>query len=812
MRRMLSVTPRSGASDPSYQAGRAAWTRSPMLGVFVTAGLAVVIRQIANARAAGFEPDDLFAASALVGLGGLAVMLRGRRALVAGAGLVATWLVAHALYDRLPGALGGSVPVGDAVGAAAYFRDPYIGLQLTALVLILATGAVAALLARRRPRPAAAVESLPPEPSRRDRRLVALATALVVLTLLPDLHDQLVVQSRGPLDLAGWDDRNLVAWDFFLQRGLQPMVDFFFPYGNGWVFHDFPFGPAAMFSWQALWLSVAAWALSRLIGPRPWRIALCLLAIVALGLLDLPGTLLPQTFWRYMPGFTVALAYAAAGPLRHRQPVRAHGVLLVACAVAGAMAFDVFTLALGGILFVAIGEIARNPAVRGRRLVRAAAVDVLPVIGGAACMLASWALAGTFDANLRWYGDARGVSAYSGAPHDKLGALLGLTVEPGLVLLLAAIPALLLVVAFAYGRLAGRSEQAVSAILFAAAGVSAVILAKHMVRAQGPLVLYAPLIALGLSATVLWTARSVRTWFVVALFAGTLGSVLHVTAQVPLTAYATSVVELPVTIVRDVRQIADRDELRDAANDRFAAKRFARSPEKTRVADPLERVLSGAGDRRFAVLGDAQLLYVLFDQKPPLHTQLYNASPKAEQRAVIGALQRMAPAHLVWRRDVEIDGVPYPVRVPLVFAYAIEHYVPERLGNPSDLLRPRRRGEAPALAFWRARLGESVDLGAIPSYSRGAQARACDAGPGCVPYAAVTGTPAKDGERPVVDVRAGRRHFKIALNGYAGVERYSVRLDRLWFWPFVAAGARLSTASPGWRVRRVDVRAGDDLY
>lgn len=191
---------------------------------------------------------------------------------------------------------------------------------------------------------------------------------------------------------------------------------------------------------------------------------------------------------------------------------------------------------------------------------------------------------------------------------------------------------------------------------------------------------------------------------------------------------------------------------------------------------------------------------------------MYNMSPKGEQREVIAALKRMAPARLVWRRDLDIDRVPYPVRVPLVFAYAIAHYVPELKGDPWDVLRPRMRGEPPALGFWRARLGETVDLGAIPSYSHGSDGKPCAAASSCVPYAAITGKPAKDGERPVIDVRAGRRRFKVTLTGYRGVERYSVRLDRLWFWPFVATGAKLSSATPGWQVRRVDVRAGDDLY
>lgn len=790
--------------------------RRVAVGVFVTTCVMVpIVRSIGNSRALGFDGFDLFAAAPLVGLAVLAAMLPRRQALWAGVALAATWLLAYVLYDQLPGPLGGSVPVDEAVGAASYYGTPYIGQQLAAFALIVMTGVVATLLARRpvrlAPASTAADTVVEPQPTRRARRLTVLATALVVLTRIPNLREQLVAQSYGPLPEI-WDVTNQLTVGFFQQQGLRPMEDFWFPYGNQWVFNDFPLGPAAMFLWQALLLSLAAWALSRLIGPRPGRIAFCLLAIVAVGLFDIAGILIQPTVWRYAPGLVVALVYAAVGPLNHRTPGRGHGVLLVACAATAAMAFDVFTVALGGILFVALGAIALNATVGRRSLVRAAAVDLLPVIGGATFMLACWAVAGTFAENVRWYGDFLGSSAYHGAPQQLQGALLHLDVNPSVVLVLAAIPALLLVMAFVYGRLPGRTEHAVSAILFAAAGVSSVILAKHMIRPQGPVLLYPPLMALGMCAVLLWNAKSVRSWVAVALFAGALCSLLHPSGIGRFTVYASHVLLLPVTIADNLALIKDGRELRAAKKARFAPERFAASGDKKYIADPLAHALRGPGQSRFAVLGDSSLLYMLFDQKAPWHVQMFNMSPIDEQRTVTAALERMEPRHLVWRRDYKIDGVPYEVRAPLVFAYAIQRYVPEKNGDPWDLLRQRKPGEPPALGFWRARLGETVDLGGIPSYSRGADAESCDGGPACAPYAVVTGKPAKDGEKIVIDVRAGRRHFKVALTGYEDDTRYSVRLDRLWFWPFVATGATLSTATPGWQVRRVDVDAGDDLY
>ena len=781
----------------------------------MTAGLGLLVSTIVNSRAPlAPKPDDLFTATTMLGLGVITVLLPWRYAATAVAGLVATWLAGYWLYDRVPELLHPPVPVGDAVGGAAFFRSPYLGQQLAGAALIVLTAALGALLARRRRR-ASATEAAP-TPDQRSirsaRRSTILAIGLIALTLIPDLHQLLVVQSRGAFK-PGWDMANLVTWDYFLQQGLKPMADFWFPYGNSWILLDFATGPAVMFFWQVLLLSIAGWALWRLIGPRPWRIAWCLFGVVVLGLFDLPGITTPPTFWRYLPALVLAVTYAAVGPLRHRAPTRAHGVLLLICAATAAMEADLLAVGLGGMLFIALGDIGFAPGLRrGRQLIRAVAVDLLPVIGGVVFMLGTWAVAGSFHDNVRWFGDFRTVSAFAGASQDRLGALRGLDVAPSFVLLLATIPALLLVVAFVLRRLDGRTERAASVLLLAAAGASAVILAKHLVRPQGVIVLFLPLVALLWCVALCWSARSVRSWLAVGVFVGVLGSLMHAAAAVPFITYLRNAAKVPVTIVENIAQIADRGELDEAANRRFAPERFAGMPEKTVVADPLAGALNGMGDSRFAVLGDAQILYVLFHQTPPDHIELYSTSPKDEQRDFIAALRRIAPARLVWERVFNVDGVPYPVRNPLIFAYAIQHFVPERNGNPWDLLRRRRADEPVPLEYWRGRLGDTSDLGAIPSYSDGAEADACTQGSDCAPYAVVTGKPSRDGSKAIIDVKGGRYRFKIAMTTYKGIERYSVRLDRLWFWPFVARSARVSPATPGWRVRRINVNAGGALY
>ena len=372
-------------------------------------------------------------------------------------------------------------------------------------------------------------------------------------------------------------------------------------------------------------------------------------------------------------------------------------------------------------------------------------------------------------------------------------------------------PALTLAAAFALRRFGGSQGRVAATLLFAASGCATVMLAKHLVRPQGPIVIVIPLVALLWVVIVQWQRRSLRSALAAGVFAGALLGMLQATAAVTPTRFVDRALSRPGRALRDVRLAADRDMVRAAGDERFAVQRFAAVPEKAQIADQLGRSLRGSGDDRFAVLGDAQLLYVLFGQDPPFHISLYDAARISEQRRWIDGVRRQRPRRLVWRHDFAVDFVPYPVRTPLVFAHAIARYVPQTLGHSADVLRRRRPGEPVALRYWGRRLGFVVDLGGIPSYSRGDEPARCDGGAGCAAYAIVTAPGGVTARR--VSLRLTGTPYGIVFSTRKGVSRYAVRLDRLWFWPYAGGrSARLSSATPTWRVERVGVKAGSDLY
>ncbi len=741
----------------------------------------------------------------------LLVLSRGPR-LLALIALVAAWWLAVLLARYLPDLINPAPPVSQAVGAGVFFGTPYEGAQIGAVISLAVPTVIALasllprghLLARRGFRAASGTQAAEAGALRAPRPplTVWLGTVVLAATLVPDLKTYLTGMTF-PVSYSTWDATNLTAWQGFVHAGLVPMKDFFYPYGFQWLWTTGSYGPIFQWLAEVAMLSIAAWSLWRLSGGRTWRVLACLLVIMLAG-----GW--AQT-WRFLPALLVAVAYAAIRPAQRPRPAREYLVFFAACMLAVFVEPDLLPVGLAGAVMVLVGEIVAGKVTRpARRLVLGLALDAVPVLAAVAGIVLIWLALGTVSGEVRFLGNLSAVSAQS-APDEVTYGPLGLAVlHLDANVLYAAVPALMATLGLVCARFQGRDGSSVYTILLAASGVSLLLLVKHFVRSVGDEVISAAVIALAWSVILVWRRESV---FRAAACGAAIAAIFTLLAEnggLSLAAYARTAVGAPRRAARSVLVPFDASLRVQASLGAFAPARFPRWPDRA-IALTYARSFP-APTPPFALIGDAPLVYVLLGQSPPYQSELYDASPIAEQHAMLRSLARQDPPYVIWRQDGTEDPLPYQVRDPLVFTWMIANYVPLRQFGTWDILRRRRASDGLAAAFWTSALGAAEeDLGYIPSYSGAAGASSCSGPPGCVHYAVVHG-PAVAGRLITFDVTGNGTSYTVNLRARAGVQTYPVRLDRLWFWPLVEGKATLRSLTPGFTVRNMGLRSGDNLY
>jgi hypothetical protein len=744
---------------------------------------------------------------------------------------LATWLATAFAIEQVPDELHTRASVASAVGGSTFFGTPYIpgqiAMGLIAAGLIALTLIAAVVIARREPAAADAaaaeadddtdgdgdVETGPT--TWRDRLLrpstaVILATALFAFTIVPLLGTSLYDHYRG--GAPGWDFQNLIASEHAIQRGLTPMRDFFWPYGWTSFFYRFPEG--IVFSWlsQVLQLGATAWVVWRL-SPPEGRATRAIVAVLLIGVLGFWASFV----YRYGLSLVLVGVYVAVGPLRSPRPSREHLILAAFAAYVALYEFDLFLFGAAGCALIALVELARRSSARPwLPVLRAALVDGGALLVAVPVLLLSWIASGSLDGNARWWLGLRNASAY-GAPRETTDGALVINIgyEPTYEMMLVGLPLLILAAGLMLSLMRGRSDRAAGQIVTGAGVIGVLLLFKHLGRPQDGLALLVPFIAVIIASVLLW---SPRRWLSIALAGAFAGMLLYaIGQQKALRGYYDTAKNAPDRVLESVKFAGDGSRRVQASAARFKIETYPGWTGEPEMAVKLRQAQEGSPDKHFAVLGDAAGLYFLLDQRPPFHFELYDASPRGEQEAMIDALDKEDVPFILWRRDLFIDGVPQAVRTPLVVNWVIDHFMPRPIAGPdtpgtaTDVLIPRQ-GPVP-LGWWASRMGDTVDLGHVPSASTADDDATCTGGGDCVRYAMVksNGEPKQD-RRVIVRVAGPAGVFHVALLADKDTREYPIRLDRLWFYRYLGGPVTVSTRTPGFQVRDVRVKAGDDLY
>jgi hypothetical protein len=736
--------------------------------------------------------------------------------------IVAGWFIAGGAMYWCIHSLGQQLPVSQAVGGAAFSYTPYRGGQIGAVVSValpalIALGAVAAAWWSRRgskaqgppnglhrvadsvgtrtvsePKPASGVRAL------RSTWPLWLGVVVLIFTLVPNLSSYLVSEAT-PLPY-GWDTSNLISWQGFVEQGLVPMKDFFYPYGFQYLYNLRSFGPVFQWLAQIAMLGIGAWALWRLTARSMWRVLIGLLSVILIGAWS------PE-LWRYFPAMLITFTYAALDPLGRSRSWVDRAMFGAACLLAALIEPDLVASGLLGVVLVVVGQLVAGELTwRSGRLLTDALIDAVPVILTVIVLVVIWLARGTTAGNIRFFTEFSAVSAQS-APSEWLYGPLGLmNLSPNAYTIAALAPALLAIAgltwAWGYPR-----DRAGRDVLLGGSGVGVALLLKNFVRPIGDIELLPTVVALSWAVVIVWRWGSMVRVAACAAALGALACLVDESASA--TSYLNSAIHSPSTAVDSIRTAFNRGARVRAADAEFSPQRFSGWPDEE-IANWLLAADPGHVPS-FAIFGDSAMTYVLLRQRPPFQVDMYDAGRIAEQRVMLADLERKPPQFMVYRFDFAQDGIPYDIRDPLVFAWMMRNYVPVASYPIADILRRRSPGEPIAAAYWTKRLGALVDLEYIPSVSSALGSPRCSGGASCVRYAMVRGH-AAPGSFITIDVHGGAYTYQVEFRARSGVEAYPIRLDRLWFSPLVGSDPAVKVITPGFVAGTIGLRTGGNLY
>jgi len=573
----------------------------------------------------------------------------------------------------------------------------------------------------------------------------------------------------APIATRDWDYANLRTWDHFLASGLQPMVDFWYPYGNLGYLRMGVIGAVADWIGEVICIiafSASLWRLSQ----RATPVLIGTIAVAAFDIQFFTGG------FRYL----APLAFATWFATTRRSKGVERWFALGAVAVTPLIASDVGAYTLAAALAVLVAD---ELMVRGlgdkearRRITR----DGLAIASGLLGYVIVWMLRGGLGPSLDLILDEQTTSAYVGAiiPVEK-----SITEIPGLILYIFPFAALGVALCATLRR---RGRNLSLSWIPALAGMGAfgvLVLAKHLIRPglQGALAMIcAASVAVAIAGT--WqrvgSANS-------AAAAGALIGALFIQAQAGdnIERWRAAIDDSPSKAVELLAAATwDRDES-VLYRTTITRGRMAAYPEELAAADAVAAI---APTGRIFVLGDAQYLYPIAGSNPYWTISSWETSPFDTQKRVLAEMEDDPPAVIVFDpRDAEFDGVASELRLPLIYQWVVERYSAQSSSGPYELFTPRGSDQDIDWAYWRTMLGTTLDMGRLPAATT-ASGASCElddlSNDHCLAYLRLDVEPVASVVVRTITLSGPSGFFRLTFKQQPADRELIVPLGRMWFW------------------------------
>lgn len=619
--------------------------------------------------------------------------------------------------------------------------------------------------------------------------------AVILLLLLyfqPDFRTELSNAETATYGSVSWDNTNGVVWHYLIYAGMQPLREFWFPYSGVYSqFLPLPWGRSMSMVVHAFSLWFLYLGFYRISGRRQIH-ALSVFSLIlipvwlgcfpvydryllapAVVFLYLPAATAKQFDWRVHLPFTASVAWAF-----FYEPTQ------VLYAGAGIVAHTVACLAAVPECEPSAGIAARAKALLWQRI-RFVGV---PALTGVLIAAGFYAANGMLPGLLRFEASVGDQAAYGAWP-SKVGDWVFPALHPDTLFLF-----LFLLIACSFYRYlrdsARPSQLEMALLLLCSAGFLSI--QKQITRPHGMyqvgVLIYVGLLLYGL---VLWRERAFLVRPVLTAFIG-FALALSISRGVFGPVFRRTVTRAPSNLAANLDTLLYREaEIKTANASTYAGWRFVGDPETQAAVATLESECGMRREDLIYVLGDDAMFYVLTGRPTPYIFNLYNASPIYEQERIVEWMEREQPRFVLWNPESAVfDETPNTVRVPLIYGYVARQYSLLRTVGRFQILTFRRPGQRADIDYWRAKLGDTVDLGHIPSRTEVSDFGKCD-GSACAPILVVRIPKASrsGGIETGVTLRTVSGPFGIRFAVIPGRDIYVIPLQRLWFWSLVGSAS-----------------------
>ena len=581
-----------------------------------------------------------------------------------------------------------------------------------------------------------------------------------------------------------YDSQNRVTWDYFRHIGLVPFRDFWYTYG-GFYYISSPFYPDLLFGWLHMLILIGICAVSvyRLLDCSKIRsLALfCLLFWLAhIGLVALVN--------RYFLSISVVFLFALCLKERKRSMFLLWGGYL----------FYVYFLEVNQLIYAAPGCFVLLLAAlfldkdRQKRisLFKEILLGLVVMSGLVGLYLVYLSTTGALPEYMMFFRTMGEMANYGFFPFDLLYTIQHPFTEEGLYLSLVLILFSLSLWHIVTGK---KYKLKIADIVPLAIALIAIFVYQKRIVRWHPIAqtMGIPVAGLAFIAAQIEYGRFRGGMIVRCVLAGAAG--LFLAAFILVNGVGASILQNYLSNIKSLPQnvaaaFADKWSFEKVEEVYFAPARFSiDGMNGDELKSKLKEKMKFAKNDDLFVLGDDSYLYIILQQLAPFYITFYNQSILYSQQNTLEWLDKHKPTYVLWRSSFkEFDTVPNHVRVPLIFEKVMNDYRYVDSLGPYYILRLESPVEPVDFEFWQNNLGDTVDLGFIPSRSepekfvwKGGNKHTN------LFIRADVQQPMQGKEREIIFLI--KNHFyRIKFLEREGVHTYHILLDRIWFFKLAA--------------------------